>query len=130
MSDYTSRTLDEMEPAFGGAFRKAGAELEVRSFGMNVIELPPGAGEHYPDHTHDHDGQEEVYVALRGSGRIVIDGSVEVPLDGEHFVRVGADSKRKVFAGPDGLRLLVLGGVPGQVYERPEVFAKSAPEAG
>ncbi len=42
-------------------------------------------------------------------------------LDGETFVRVGAGAKRKVYAGPEGLRVLVIGGAPGKVYEAPEV---------
>ncbi len=124
MADYTTRKIDEMEGAFGGFFRKAGAELEVSSFGMNIIDMPPGAGEHYPDHNHEHDGQEEVYVVLRGSGQIVVDGE-EIPLDSDTVTRVGASTKRKVSSGPDGLRLLVLGACPGKIYERPEVFALS-----
>lgn len=128
MSDVTVSRLGEMEALFGGAFRKAGAELEVEAFGMNVIEMPPDAGERYPDHTHEHDGQEEVYVVLRGSGRMVADGE-EIALDPETFVRCGPGVTRKVFAGADGLRLLVLGGVRGAPYQRPEVFAKAGPDA-
>jgi len=56
-------------------------------------------------------GQEEVYVALRGSGAIVIDDE-EHPLDAEHIARVGAEHKRKVVPGPEGLRLLVVGATP------------------
>jgi mannose-6-phosphate isomerase-like protein (cupin superfamily) len=118
-----------MDAIFFGAFKRAGDELEVGSFGMNVIEMPPGAGEQYPDHDHAHDNQEEVYIALKGSGRIVIDdGSDEVQLDPETMVRVGPTAKRKVFAGDDGLRLLALGGVPGQAYERPDVAKKGQPD--
>ena len=40
-------------------------------------------------------GQEEVYVALRGSGTIVADGQ-ELPLDGDHIVRIGPEVTRKI----------------------------------
>jgi hypothetical protein len=38
-------------------------------------------------------------------------------MDTETFVRVAPDPKRKVHAGPDGLRMLVIGGCPGKAYE-------------
>jgi mannose-6-phosphate isomerase-like protein (cupin superfamily) len=112
-----------MEAIFRGAFKKAGAELGVESFGINVIEMPPNIGERYPEHTHEHDGQEEVYVVLKGSGRMVADGEA-IALGPETFVRCGPSATRKVFSGEHGLRLLVVGGVPGAPYQRPDVFAK------
>jgi mannose-6-phosphate isomerase-like protein (cupin superfamily) len=60
--------------------------------------------------------QEEVYVALHGSGTLEADGE-RYPLDPDHIVRVGPAVKRKITPGPAGLRLLALGAVPGQVYE-------------
>ena len=101
MGEVTVTKLQDMEAIFRGAFKKAGAELEVEAFGMNVIEMPPDIGDHYPDHTHEHDDQEEVYVVLRGSGRMVVEGE-EVPLDPDTFVRCGPHARRKVFSGPDG----------------------------
>jgi mannose-6-phosphate isomerase-like protein (cupin superfamily) len=61
-------------------------------------------------------GQEEVYVALRGSGILEADGE-QFPLDQDHIARVGPTVKRKIIAGPDGLRLLALGGTPGEPYD-------------
>jgi mannose-6-phosphate isomerase-like protein (cupin superfamily) len=61
-------------------------------------------------------GQEEVYIALRGSGTLEADGE-EYPIDSEHIVRVGPSVKRKITAGPDGLRLLALGATPGEAYD-------------
>jgi len=121
--DFTVKRLDEMEAVFHGAFRLVGAELEVASFGLNVFEMPPDGGERYPDHTHAEDGQEEVYVVLGGSGRIEIDGEV-IEVDPQTIVRCGPSVRRKIRAGPDGLRMLVIGGVPGAGYTRPEMFSK------
>src|SRR5271170_6381447 len=110
MTNYTAMRIDEMEAAFGGGFVKARAELGVSSFGIQVIQLPPDAV-NYPEHDHVEDAQEEVFVALKGSGWIEIDGE-RVDLDEDMFVRVGPGAKRKVFSGPDGLRMLALGGAP------------------
>jgi len=119
MSHYTAKRLSEMEAGFGGGFVKVRAELGVSAFGIQVIQLPPDYSD-YPEHDHADSGQEEVFVAIAGSGWIDIEGE-RVELDGETFVRVGAGAKRKVYAGPEGLRVLVIGGAPGKVYEAPEV---------
>ena len=128
MAEVTVRKLGEMDSIASGAFKRAGSELEIESFGMNVLEFPPDSGEGvYPHHDHTHDDQEEVYIAWRGSGVITVDDE-EIALDEETVVRVGPGAKRKIRAGSEGLRLLALGGVAGKAYERPEVFAKGAPD--
>jgi uncharacterized cupin superfamily protein len=115
MADYTARRIEEMEAGFAGGFVKARAELGVTAFGMQVIQLPPEYGD-YPEHDHAESGQEEVFLAIGGSGWIEIEGE-RVELDGKTFVRVGPAAKRKVYAGPDGLRLLAIGGCPGEPYK-------------
>ena len=126
MADFTVKQVGDMEAIFYGSFKRAGAELEVASFGMNVIDFPPDAGEGvYPHHDHTHDDQEEVYLAWKGSGFLTV-GDEEIALDQDTAVRVGDNEKRKVRSGPEGLRLLVLGGVPGKAYDRPERFRKGA----
>ncbi|MGO9763761.1 MAG: cupin domain-containing protein [Solirubrobacteraceae bacterium] len=117
MPDYTAKKIDQMEAGFGGGFIKARAELGVTAFGFQVIQMPPDYGD-YPEHEHVDSGQEEVYVALSGSGWIDIEGE-RVDLDPETFVRVGPQPKRKVHAGPEGLRMLVIGGCPGAAYKVP-----------
>jgi mannose-6-phosphate isomerase-like protein (cupin superfamily) len=124
MGDYTAKHLDEMEAIFHGSFRRAGAELGVESFGLQIFDMPPEADQ-YPEHDHLHDGQEEVYIALSGSGEIEIAGE-RVPLDTERCVRVSPGAKRKLYPGPQGMRVLALGGVPGAAYERPEPFKLGA----
>jgi mannose-6-phosphate isomerase-like protein (cupin superfamily) len=126
MSDYEVKKIDEMEAVYGGAFKRARAELGVSSFGMAIIDLP-ASYEHYPEHDHAEDGQEEVFFALRGGGEIEIDGQ-RFPLDADHVARVAAGTKRKVWPGPDGLRLLALGGVPGGSYEAPDVSKLGNPD--
>jgi mannose-6-phosphate isomerase-like protein (cupin superfamily) len=123
MSSYTVKKIDEMDAAFGGGMRLARAGLGVSSFGMQVEEFPPNFDQ-YPEHSHDEDGQEEVYVVLRGSAEIEVEGE-RIALDPDTIVRVGPGTSRRIFAGPEGVRILALGGVPGAVYEAPE-FSKPA----
>ena len=109
----------------GFTFRRAGAELGVSPFGMSIIDMPPESTA-YPAHDHSsvgpgnppaHQlGQEEVYVALRGSAEVEIDGH-RYPLDAAHIIRVGPSARRKILPGPDGLRLLALSGKPGEAYD-------------
>ncbi len=123
MSGYTVKKISEMDSAFGGGMKLARAALGVSSFGMQVEEFPPNFDQ-YPEHSHDEDGQEEVYIVLRGSAEMEVEGE-RVPMDTETIVRVGPGTSRRVFGGPEGVRLLVLGGVPGAAYEAPE-FSKPA----
>lgn len=121
---YTAKRIDDMEAIYNGSFKRAGAELGVQSFGLQVFDMPAGF-EHYPEHDHSADGQEEVYVVLSGSGEIEIDGE-RVPVDRERIVRIAAGTKRKLLPGSGGMRVLALGGVPGKLYERPEPFKLGA----
>ncbi len=131
MADVTHIGIDEIEELKGFdrvSMRRAAAALGVSSFGISIEELAPGADE-YPEHDHSEDGlggemfakrpqqlgQEEVYVVLRGSGTLEADGE-EYRLDPDHIVRVGPKVKRKIVAGPEGLRLLALGATPGEAY--------------
>jgi hypothetical protein len=126
MSDSQVKEIDAMEAVFRGAFKRARAELGVESFGMQVIDMPPSY-EHYPEHDHTHDDQEEVFFVLRGSAEIEIDGE-RFPLDDNHVARLGSLSKRKIWPGPDGVRLVVLSGCPGKLYEAPPVSLLGEPD--
>jgi mannose-6-phosphate isomerase-like protein (cupin superfamily) len=127
MSEVTHKRIDDLDVVAefveGFEFRRARAALGVSSFGLSIIDMPPGTTS-YPEHDHavagggppPELGQEEVYVALRGSGEMEVDGQ-RYPLDSEHIIRVGASAKRKPLPGPEGMRLLVIGGIPGEAYD-------------
>jgi mannose-6-phosphate isomerase-like protein (cupin superfamily) len=103
-----------------GAVRLAGAELGVEFFGLQVLDFPAGFSD-YPEHDHREDGQEEVYVVLSGSGEFEIDGE-RVPIDSGRMIRIEAASRRKLWPGPSGARVLAIGCAPDGAYERPEPF--------
>lgn len=115
MAGYAVKQIDDMEAAYGGGFKRARAELGVESFGIQVLDFPPNADQ-YPEHDHTHDGQEEVYVPMSGRGEIEIDGE-RYPLEPGVMVRVGPEVKRKLFSGEEPMRVLALGGVPGEAYD-------------
>jgi hypothetical protein len=76
--------------------------------------------------------QEEVFVVLRGGGEIEVDGD-RVPLDRDTIVRAGPKPTRKLWPGDEGLRVLALrvlalGGVPGQAYEAPDITQLGEPD--
>jgi mannose-6-phosphate isomerase-like protein (cupin superfamily) len=126
MSTHAVKKIDEMEGAYGGAFKRARAELGVESFGMQIIDMPPNF-DGYPDHDHAKDGQEEVYLTLRGGGKLEIEGERH-PLDEDHIARVGPGVSRKVWPGDDGIRLLIIGGVAGSLYEPPDISKLGEPD--
>ena len=120
MTDYMVRFIDDLEGIHHGAVKLAGAEMGIESFGLQVLDLPAGFVE-YPEHDHSADGQEEVYVLLRGSAEFQIDGKRTTAVTGQ-IVRIGPTATRKVTPGPDGVRILAIGCSPDQPYERPQHF--------
>jgi len=113
--------IDALPTLWEGFAKLVGAGLGVAAFGVNIMDLPPD----YSTHAHDEaaSGQQELYVALRGAGAVVI-GEEQHPLDADHLVVVDAGTSRVLRSGADGLRVLCVGGVPGGVYERPEWSSK------
>jgi mannose-6-phosphate isomerase-like protein (cupin superfamily) len=129
MADYTVKRFDEMEPLLGGFFLRARAALGVSSFGMQILQMPPEGGDPYPNHDHADTGMEEVYVVLSGEAHFEIEGEDErVHVGPETAVRVGAATHRKIRPGPEGVRILALGGIPGGVYTPPPFTELGGPE--
>jgi uncharacterized cupin superfamily protein len=115
VSDVVVKRLGELESSLGGGFGHAARTLGVTSFGMNVLRMPPGYVE-YPEHDETKSGQEEVYVVVRGSARLVAGGE-EHELTPLAFARVAAGVRRKWIAGDEGATIVAVGGVPGATYE-------------
>ena len=129
VADVTHVGIDELTAIDGFlegfTFRRAGAQMGVTPFGMSIIDMPAETTA-YPEHDHSSEGpgnppahqlgQEEVYVALRGSADVQVDGH-RYKLDADHIIRVGPTARRKILPGPDGVRLLAIGGYPGRTYD-------------
>ena len=115
MADVTFKNIEEMESSPKGGFIYAGRELGVTAWGMNVEKFSP-KWDGYPEHDHAGDGQEEVYVTLEGSATLTAGGESWELTPGT-MARVGAEQTRKVVPGDDGVKMIVIGGTPGQAYE-------------
>ncbi len=115
MPDITVKQIDELEQ-YAGPFQKgqqfffAGKSLSLSKLGMNTIRMPPH-WEHYPEHDHAADNEEEVYIPLEGSGTLYAEGQ-SYPMKCGVLIRVGAATKRKIVPGPEGMTLLMLSDRP------------------
>jgi uncharacterized cupin superfamily protein len=117
VTGYSAKAIDELPTLWEGFAKLVRAGLDITAFGANIMDLPPN----YSTTSHDESesGQQELYVALRGSGSVDIDES-RLALDADHLVRVDPGTARVLSSGADGLRVLCIGGVPGGAYEPPD----------
>jgi mannose-6-phosphate isomerase-like protein (cupin superfamily) len=112
MSDYTKQNLREVEDS-APRFQMPG-EIQARfarralhgtTLGASLMTLAPGFRVPFG---HKHAAQEEVYVVVRGSGRVKV-GDEILELREWDAIRFGRDAMRQVEAGPDGLEYLAFG---------------------
>jgi mannose-6-phosphate isomerase-like protein (cupin superfamily) len=100
--------LDDLGPQFNGApgleFRAAGEALGLEQSGMSYQRIPPG--QRFP-YGHTHRQQEEIYVVVRGGGRMKCDDEIFEVREWD-AVRVPPGTWRGYEAGPDGLEILVI----------------------
>src|SRR5262245_65904582 len=88
MGGYTKKNLrtevEDSSPKFGMPSelqaRFARTALEAKTLGLSLLTLAPGFRAPFG---HKHVGQEEVYVVLRGSGRIKVEDEVVDVAEGD-----------------------------------------------
>ncbi len=101
--------LEDLGSRFDGApdleFRSASRALELEQSGLSYQRVPPDY--RFP-YGHTHKRQEEVYVVVRGSGRMKLDEEI-VEVQEWDVVRVPPGTWRGYEAGPEGLELIVYG---------------------
>ena len=101
--------LEDVGSNFDGApdleVRLATRALELEESGLSYQRIP--AGYRFP-YGHTHERQEEVYVVVRGGGRMKIDDEIGGLREWD-AVRVPPGAWRGYEAGPDGLEILVIG---------------------
>jgi mannose-6-phosphate isomerase-like protein (cupin superfamily) len=91
MTGYTISHRDAMERT--GNWTLCRRALELSSFGLALVDIPPG--ESIPEHDETERDQEEVFVFLSGDGTMVLDGA-ENDAPAGTFVRVAPHVLRTV----------------------------------
>jgi len=86
-------------------FRLATQALQLEHSGLGYQRLPPNY--RFP-YGHTHEKQEEIYLVLRGNGRMKLDDEI-VELSQWDAIRVPPGTWRGYEAGLDGLELIVIG---------------------
>jgi len=99
-----SDSVGDRAPQIEGRFARSA--LESRDLGVSHWRYEPG----FRNETgHKHGEQEEAYVVVAGSGRILLDGEV-VELRQWDVVRLAPEVVRAFEAGGEGLELIAVGG--------------------
>ena len=132
---YRVATIDELQDIAyrqDTHMRPVRHHLGITAFGTNAWTAAEEGDRLMPEHEED-EGNEELYVVLRGHARFEIDGdTVDAPEGTLVFVR--PDGNRTAFAEEAGTTVLAIGSTVGQPYEAGgwEVWAEFHPayEAG
>ncbi len=111
MTDFSTVNLLEVEDSSGD--RAPGMEarfgrkhLDSRDLGVSLFRYTPNLRSPM---AHSHREQEEAYVVVAGSGRILLDDQVQ-ELRQWDVVRVAPEVVRAFEAGADGLDIIAVGG--------------------
>jgi quercetin dioxygenase-like cupin family protein len=111
MSSFATVNLLELEDSVGdrapgieGRFGRK--QLDSRDLGISHFRY---AANLRSPMAHSHREQEEAYVVVGGSGRILLDGEVQ-DLRQWDVVRVAPEVVRAFEAGPEGLDIIAVGG--------------------
>lgn len=112
MGGYTKQKLRDVEnqaPKFGMPeelqARFARSALGGETLGLSLMTLAPNFRIPF---AHKHEGQEEVYVILRGSGRIKVEDEIVEVSEGD-AIRFDKDTMRAVESGPEGVEFVAFG---------------------
>ena len=111
MSSFATVNLLEVEDSVGDRApgiegRFARKHLDSRDLGISLFRY---AASLRSPVAHSHREQEEAYVVVAGSGRLLLDDDVQ-QLRQWDVVRVAPEVVRAFEAGPDGLDIIAVGG--------------------
>jgi mannose-6-phosphate isomerase-like protein (cupin superfamily) len=102
----TGVSVSRLEPDSPDRFVPLRRQLGVTAFGLNQMILRPGER----GRIHRHERQEEVYLVLRGTLTLEVEGEARDLAEGE-LARVGPEVRRRVLnRGPETCVLLAVGG--------------------
>ena len=113
MARYDVANFSELD----GVVKKVRKALGVTAFGVNYFDLPPGA--EGLEHNETQTNQEEVYVYVKGSGRLRV-GAEEIEVCEGVVVRVDPEVTRQPVAGEAGLQWVAIGAPKDGAYQPPQ----------
>jgi quercetin dioxygenase-like cupin family protein len=111
MSSFSTVNLLEVEDSVGGRApgiegRFARKHLDSRDLGISLFRYDANLRSPV---AHSHKEQEEAYVVVAGSGKVLLGGEVH-ELRQWDVVRVAPEVVRAFEAGPEGLSIIAVGG--------------------
>jgi quercetin dioxygenase-like cupin family protein len=111
MSRFATVNLLDLEDAVGDRApgiegRFARKQLESRDLGVSLFRYATNMRSPV---AHSHREQEEAYIVVAGSGRVLLDGDTQ-ELRQWDVLRVAPDVVRAFEAGPEGLDIVAVGG--------------------
>jgi (S)-ureidoglycine aminohydrolase len=113
MDPFTIIHSDDFERT--GKWSLARRSLGLESFGMNLVEIPPG--EDIPEHDETGRDQEEVFIVLDGTPSLVIDGEKHATRPGT-FARLAVECRRTMVNDGDvPARVLIISAPRTSGYE-------------
>ena len=97
-------SVGERAPGIEGRFGRK--HLDSRDLGVSLFRYAPNLRSPF---AHSHREQEEAYVVVAGSGRVLLDDKIH-ELRQWDLLRVAPEVVRAFEAGPEGLELIAIGG--------------------
>jgi uncharacterized cupin superfamily protein len=114
----TIRRREDLERT--GKWLLARRSLGLSSFGMNLVEIPPG--DSIPEHDETARDHEEVFVVLSGSPSLVVDGR-EIAAPAGTFARLDPPLRRTVVNGGDETASVLIVSAPRESGYEPMSWA-------
>jgi len=109
---------DDCETA--GNWQLVRRALDLRAFGINIVEIPPG--EQIPEHDETDRDQEELFYVLSGSPTLVIDGENHPARTGT-FARLDPAHRRTVRNGGTETASVLIASAPRSSGYEPMAWA-------
>jgi quercetin dioxygenase-like cupin family protein len=107
--------IPPVNPDWPATWKSVRHHFGITAFGVNAVTKDAG-NVLIPEHEHAATGEQELYVIQRGVAMATLDGEeVEVPAGSA--VAVEGPVRRKFEATVSPTTLIVIGAIPGQVYE-------------
>src|SRR3712207_3863428 len=104
---FSIKHRDELERT--GNWSLVRRSLGLGSFGMNLVEIPPG--ETIPEHDETGRDQEEVFLTLEGEPTLIVDGE-DHDLPAGSFARLDPEHRRTVTNRGDGPAAVLIASAP------------------